>query len=256
MKRKNPIIAIAQIKYFDTPEKNNVAKIKKYISMAKKVNADIICFPETCVHKTDRLVIGHKLIKEIKEACKENSIWCIITDSFFLKGKPYELSILIDRGGKIRGKYKKINLYADYSLPGRKVFVYKTDFAKIGIAVCWDLAHPEIFSRMRKAGAQIVFCPARWCYENAAYERSHKKRELSIVRSLVKSRAFENLFFVAFINPVMDWKDLVPYSAIASPHKILKEIKDREGMIYSKINLNEIQKFTKLYAAQQDKAKS
>jgi predicted amidohydrolase len=208
------------------------------------------------VHKTDRLIISHRLIKEIQKSCKENSIWAIITDSFFIKKTPYEVALLIDRNGKIRGKYKKINLYADYSLPGKKIFVYQTDFAKIGIAVCWDLAHPEIFSRMKKSGAEIVFCPARWCYESAAHEKDHRIRELSIIRSLVKSRAFENLYFVAFANPVMDWKDLVPYSAIASPHKILAEIKDKEGLIYSKINLKEIQKFSKLYASQQNIFKS
>ena len=81
-KTKNPIVAVAQIRYFDTPEKHNVAKIKKYIALAAKAGADIICFPETCVHKTDFLKIDSELIKEIRKACKENNIWAIITDTF------------------------------------------------------------------------------------------------------------------------------------------------------------------------------
>lgn len=248
MKRKNPIVAVAQIRYFDTPKKDNVAKIKKYISMAKKVNADIICFPETCVHKTDRMRIGHKLIKEIQSACKENSIWAIISDSFFIKKAPYEIALLIDRHGKIRGQYKKINLYDEKtSKPGKKVFVYQTDFAKIGIAVCWDLAYPEVFSRMKKAGAEIVFCPARWCYEKDAYKDDHQLNELNLVKSLITSRAFENLYFVVFANPLLPWKDLISYSAIVSPHKIIKETQDREQLIHARINLREIKKLHKLY---------
>lgn len=247
MKRKNPIVAVAQIKYFDTPEKNNIAKIKKYISLAKKKNADIICFPETCIHKTDRLIISHKLIKEIQKLCKEYSIWTIVTDSFYIKKIPYEIALLIDRKGKIRGKYKKINLYDEKSRPGKKVFVFKTDFAKIGIAVCWDLAYPEVFHRMKKLGAQIIFCPARWCYETKAYEADHKVRELKLLKSLIMSRAFENLNFVVLANPVINWEDLVSYSAIVSSHKVLAEIKNKEGLICSKINLKEIKKYHKIY---------
>lgn len=247
-RRKNPIIAVAQIRYFDTAEKNNVAKIKKYIRLAKNKNADIICFPETCIHKTDNLQIRDALVKEIQKACRKNSIWCIVTDSF-LEGKaPYKMALLIDRDGSIAGKYKKINLYGDSGKPGRKIFVHKTDFAEIGITICWDLAFPEIFYRMKKAGAEIVFCPAKWCYEDVAHEKDHKMRELGILKSMLLARSFENLFFVALADPVLKTrKDLVSYSAIASPHKILKEIIDKEGLIVSKIKLNEIKKFSKLY---------
>ncbi|MBS3172495.1 carbon-nitrogen hydrolase family protein [Candidatus Woesearchaeota archaeon] len=247
IKNRSPTISIAQIRYFDTSEKHNVHKIKKYIKLAKSRNADIICFPETCIHKTDNLVLRHKLIKEIEKSCKDNSIWCIVTDNFILKGKPYKIAILINRQGKIVGKYKKINLYDDGTNAGKKIFVYKTDFAKIGIVICWDLAFPEIFHKMKKAGAEIIFCPSKWCYEYKAHEESHKIRELSLIKSMLISRAFENLFFVALANPVLNQKDLISYSAIASTHKILKEIKDKEGLIYATLNLKEIKKFSKLY---------
>lgn len=246
-KKRNPIIALAQIRYFDTIEKHNVEKIKRYIKKAGKIGADIICFPETCVHKTDNLELNHRLIKEIQKACRENSIWAIITDSFLIKKIPYKISILIDRGGRIRGKYKKINLYDDNGKSGNKIFIYQTDFAKIGIVICWDLAFPELFRRIKMAGAEIVFCPSKWCYEKSAHDKDHKERELILLKSIIRSRAFENLFFVALTNPVMKRKDLISYSAIASPHKIIGEIKDREGLIHCKINLNEIKKFSKIY---------
>ncbi len=247
MKKRNPVIALAQIKYFDTAEKHNVEKIKKYIAKAKNIGAEIICFPETCVHKTDYLEFSNNLIKEIRNACKENSIWAIVTDSFLVKRKPYKIAVLIDRNGKIRGRYKKINLYDDDGKPGKKIFTYKTDFAKIGIAICWDLAFPELFRKMKKSGAEIVFCPSKWCYEESAHDSDHKNKELILLKSMISSRAFENLFFVALVNPVMTNKDLISYSAISGPHKIIKEIKSKEGIICSKINLREIKKFSKLY---------
>jgi len=255
-KRKNPIIALAQIKYFDTAEKHNVAKIKKYIRLAKKKNADIICFPESVVHKTSFMSFNHKLISEIKEECKKNSIWCIVDDDMVIEKNVYNMAILINREGKITGQYKKINIMGDSPevKAGKKISVFETDFAKIGIAICWDLTFPSLFKKMKKRGAEIIFCPTSWKYEARAhhpmvYNEKHRKREFATLKSLVMTRAFENMFFVALCNPAKneDEPDLIPYSAICTPHKILKDIKDKEGLIIAEIKINEIGQLEKLY---------
>jgi predicted amidohydrolase len=249
MKKRQPIIALAQIEY-DPRKKNNIDKIIKYIKEAKRKKADIVCFPESCICRTKTLHFDDELIKQLKIECKKNSIWCIITEDIILRGKPYNMSILIDRNGKVKGNYKKIHLYGDSEElnAGKKIKVLQTDFAKIGIAICWDLAFPELFKKMKKAGAEIVFCPAQWAYEQKAHDKQHKKREKEILESLILARAFENLYFVALGNPVRKYeKEQVSYSAIASPHKILKEIVGKEGLITAKINLGEIKKFEKIY---------
>ena len=241
-RRKNPIIAVAQIKYFDVCFKNNVEVIKKYIRMAKEKNADIICFPESCVHKTALLHKEHRFINEIKQECKNNSIWAIITEDIEINKKSYNTALLIDREGKIRGDYKKIHLYGDKVNSGRRFKVFNTDFGKIGIAICWDLAFPSLFKKMKKAGAEIVFCPAQWWYDTISHKENHKVEEFKILQSLVRVRAFENVYFVALCNPVMNSKYQVSYSAIASPTEILAEIIQKEGLITAKINLNDIPK--------------
>src|SRR3989344_3103681 len=76
MKRqKKPIIALAQIKYYDTSKESNVEKIKKFIRLAKKKNADIVCFPESCVHKTIFFSKNHKLINEIKQKLEKKFVF-------------------------------------------------------------------------------------------------------------------------------------------------------------------------------------
>jgi predicted amidohydrolase len=254
MKKRNPLIALAQIRYFDNSEKHNVEKIKKYIRLAKKKNADLVCFPESCIHENAFLHFEGKLIKEIREECKKNSIWCIVTDDIQIGKKAYNTAILINREGEIYGNYKKIHLYGDSEgiSSGKKSRVFKTDFAKIGIAICWDLAHPKLFKKLKKKGAEIVFCPTYWAYELRAhnarkYEEKHRKKERATLKSLIMARAFENIFFVALCNPASGEKDLVSYSAICSPHKILSEINDKEGLILSEINLSEIKKLHGLY---------
>ena len=246
--KKRVRIALAQIKYFDVNRKHNLQKIKEYIKKAKLKGADIICFPETCVHKTERLHLRHKLLKEIQEECRKNSIWCIITEEINFKDKVYNTSILIDREGEIKGKYKKIHLFGDKTSAGRNVKVFTTDFAKISIAICWDLAFPKMFKKMKQRGAQIVFCPSKWWYETKAHEKNHKENEINLLESLVVARAFENLFFVAVCNPVSESKFQVSYTAIADPHKILSKIVDKEGMITADINLREIKKLERVYS--------
>ena len=245
--KKQPIIALAPIKYFDISKRHNLDKIKNYIKKAKKRNADIICFPESCVHKTETLAYNDDLIKEIQKQCKESKIWCIITEDFVLKGKSYNASILINRKGEIVGKYKKIHLYGDNVSPGKKFKVFETDFAKVGIVICWDLAFPDLFKKMKEAGAEIIFCPAQWCYEQKAYNEQNKAIEINLLKSLVTTRAFENTYFVAMCNPIQKRKDQVSYSAIVSPSKIIKETVDNQCLMTARINLSEIKRLETLY---------
>jgi predicted amidohydrolase len=251
---KNPRIALAQIKYFDLHDKNNVEKIIKYIQLAKKGGADIVCFPETCVLKEKHLDLKHDFLNQIREECKKNEIWCIITDDFMYKEKLYNMSVLIDRNGKIKGNYKKMRPYAERNVTaGNKIKVFDTDFGKIGIAICWDLAFPKLFKSMKKSGAHIIFCPAQWAYEEKAHENKHNIRELDLLKSLLQSRAFENLSYLAFCSPCRtDQKDMICYSAIISPHKIMEEIHNEEGLIFSDLEMKDINKFKKLYPGKEE----
>ncbi|MEK6859661.1 MAG: carbon-nitrogen hydrolase family protein [Nanoarchaeota archaeon] len=251
IKRRQAVIALAPIKYFDISKKDNLKKIKKYIRMAAKRKADIICFPESCLHKTEILHFENRIIKEIREECRKNSIWCIITEDIVLKKKPYNTALLIDRGGEIRGKYKKIHIHDEDVRAGKKTRIFKTDFAKIGIVICWDLTFPELFRKMKEKGAEIVFCPSQWCYENKAYDKKHKEREISLLKSLVSARAFENVYFVALCNPLVDREDMVSYSAIVSPHRVIKETIDKECLMIAKLNLNLIKQIESIYAKRQ-----
>lgn len=246
MNRK-PVIAVAQIRYYDVSRTNNLNKILRYIRLAKKRKADIVCFPESCIHRKG-LHKDHEMIHLIKEECKKNSIWCIVTEDLTKDHKKvYNTSLLIDRKGIIRGEYKKIHLYGDKTLPGNRIPVFKTDFGKIGIAICWDIAFPDLFEKMKEKGAEIVFCPAQWWYDSGVHLKDHKKYETEILKSLILTRAYENVFFLAFCNPVMDSAHQISYSAISSPSKILKEINNREGIIVQKINLDEIKKLHAIY---------
>ena len=95
----------------------------------------------------------------------------------------------------------------------------------MGIAICWDLAFPELFKKMKKAGVEIVFCPAQWWYDTEAHKQKHKEREFKILESLARTRAYENICFLVLCNPVMDSKRQISYSAIISPKAVKEKLK-------------------------------
>lgn len=78
-------------------------------------------------------------------------------------GKAYDTAVLIDRQGRIAGKYRKVHLplaeVEDGETPGSEYPVFNTDFGRIGILICWDLFFPETVRIMRLEGAEIVFVP-------------------------------------------------------------------------------------------------
>jgi predicted amidohydrolase len=78
-------------------------------------------------------------------------------------GKTYDTAVLVDRDGRIAGKYRKTHLplaeVEDGETPGNEYPVFETDFGRIGILICWDFVFPETFRIMRLAGAEIVFLP-------------------------------------------------------------------------------------------------
>ncbi len=44
--------------------------------------------------------------------------------------------------------------------PGSELGLFDTEFGTLGVAICFDLRFPEIFQRLRKAGARRIFVPA------------------------------------------------------------------------------------------------
>src|SRR3989344_2410988 len=118
---RKPVIAIAAIRYYDSVQRHNLPKIKEYIAKAKRHGADIVCFPESCITKYGSVFLNGPFITGIREECKKYSIWCIITEDTKIGRRTYNISILIDREGKIRGRYKKINLLGDNTKAGNRV---------------------------------------------------------------------------------------------------------------------------------------
>lgn len=234
-----PKVAVAQIEVFDDVDKN-AGKVVDFIGKASSGNADIVCFPESCLGEAV-LDTGSEKIRIIQDKCKEKSIYCIFGAHIKQDNQIFNSAILINRTGEIQYIYRKNHLFPGLDLKetvsGNWNKVIETDFGKIGIIICWDFAFPEYVKKLSANGAQIIFCPA--------YLLNDAKISGEVFRSFPVTRAFENLsYFVtcdAFTNETFS------ESFICSPLKILNTIQKKEGIIFADLDMKEISGLRKFY---------
>jgi predicted amidohydrolase len=78
-------------------------------------------------------------------------------------GRTYNTAVLVDREGRLAGKYRKTHLplaeVEDGITPGSDYPVFDTDFGRIGILICWDFVFPETARILRLKGSEVVFLP-------------------------------------------------------------------------------------------------
>ena len=78
-------------------------------------------------------------------------------------GHIYITAVLIDRQGRLAGKYRKTHLplaeAEDGVTPGGDYPVFQTDFGRIGLMVCWDTWFPEPARILRLHGAEMLLVP-------------------------------------------------------------------------------------------------
>jgi predicted amidohydrolase len=75
----------------------------------------------------------------------------------------YNTAVLIDRQGKVAGKYRKVYLPREEIegglTPGNNYPVFETDFGRIGMMICWDSQYADPARALAAKGAEIIFHP-------------------------------------------------------------------------------------------------
>ena len=94
----------------------------------------------------------------------------------------YNTAILMDREGKLAGKYRKVYLpreEMEQLAPGNDYPVFKTDFGTIGMMICYDVFYADPARGLAGKGAEIVLLPI-WGGD----------------QTLAKARAIENQIYL------------------------------------------------------------
>jgi len=127
-----------------------------------------------------RAVLRHEgedaTLAALRDEAARAGIWLLIGSIGVLThdadGRFANRSFLISPTGEIAARYDKIHMfdvnvsdtevYRESSAyrPGAAAVVADAGFAKIGMAVCYDLRFPHLFRSLAQAGAQILTVPA------------------------------------------------------------------------------------------------
>ncbi len=237
-------VAAAQIKVTNNADKN-LEKILEYLKKASSKKVKIVCFPETCLIKSKEIKKIKKIpiiyyLEKIKQSCRKNKIYCIFGSNSYSNNKIYNSAFLIDKKGRLLYKYNKVNLWKSEKkhkvANGNKNKVIKTEFGKIGIIICWDIAYSESIRELAKKGAWLIFCPS--------YIKNYG-REVEPYLQIPLVRAFENTSYIVFCDAYA--KDTIKYSCICSPSKIITKIQNKEGLIVADLDRRKIVGFRKYY---------
>jgi len=75
----------------------------------------------------------------------------------------YNTAILIDRAGRLVGRYRKVYLPREEIeaglTPGNDYPVFRTDFGKIGLMICWDVEYADPARALALQGAEMILMP-------------------------------------------------------------------------------------------------
>lgn len=126
------------------------------------------------------------------------------------QGLYHNTAVVIDADGTYLGKYRKMHIPDDpgfyekfYFAPGDLGFkVFKTQFATIGVLICWDQWYPEAARLTALQGAQILFYPTAIGWATNEPDPKMRAEQYAAWEMIQRSHAIANGVFVAVTNRV------------------------------------------------------
>jgi len=204
-------ITLIQMEVYDGEKERNIMNALGYLEEISNQRPlpDIVCFPELFttgydLKNVDKLAepldnpsIGNTISK-IRDISENNFV--VIgsllerQDNHF-----YNSAFILDKGGKIIGKYRKTHLFSpmlekEYLTPGNSINVFNVaslNNIKIGLAICYDLRFPELFRTMALADADLIIVPSEF-----------PSPKNDVWKTLLIARAIENQVFCVGVNRV------------------------------------------------------
>ncbi len=149
---------------------DNLNKFASLVDLAGAQKADIVCLPEAITmvgtglsYVNSSEPIPGPSTKFLGEVAKKNHLY-IVAGLLERDGEiVYNTSVLIDREGKLVGKYRKVSLPREEIdggiTPGDSYPVFDTDIGKIGMMICWDVTFPDAAKTLAQNGAEIILMP-------------------------------------------------------------------------------------------------
>jgi N-carbamoylputrescine amidase len=148
--------------------------------------------------------------ERLSKTAKELGV--VIIASLFEKrteGLYHNTTVVLDADGTYLGKYRKMHIPDDpsyfekfYFTPGDLGYkVFKTEFATIGVLICWDQWYPEAARITSLMGAEILFYPTAIGWHHTQDNETNSE-QYNAWQTIQRSHAVANGVHVVSVNRV------------------------------------------------------
>ena len=219
------------------------------IGAARSQGADMLFAPEMSGQldgDTERLRANatfeqdNPVLRAAREAARAARLWVHLGSLPLRLAEDGDLlanrSFVIDADGEVRARYDKIHLF-DVDLatgerwresavyrPGDRAVVVDTPWARLGLAICYDLRFPDLFRALSNSGATVFVVPAAFTVPTG---EAHW-------HTLLRARAIEAGCFViapAQVGRHQDGRETFGHSLVVDPWgEVLLDMRDQEGL--------------------------
>ncbi len=234
----------------------NVDTVAAAAREAKGAGADYLQTPEmTTVVNRDRAammaVIGddetNPELDAFRAIARDNGLHLHIGSMAVRVGdKAANRAFVIDPKGEVVAAYDKIHLFdvdlaggeswreSNAYVGGGEAVTVDLPFARLGLAICYDVRFPQLFRAYGDAGADVISAPA--CFTKQTGEAHW--------HVLQRARAIENgawMISAAQVGHHEDGRDTYGHSVIVDPWgRVVADAGDSLGLIYGEVDVHAV----------------
>lgn len=164
-------VRVATVRLRPTRDKEPIGAFTQLVeSKVAPGSADVILLPEGASMVGTRKSyieasepVPGPVTKRLGELAVSRQAWIVAGVLEREEQAVYNTAVLIDRQGRLAGKYRKVYLpreeYEGGLAPGDDYPVFDTDFGRIGMMICWDVHYTDPARALALRGAELVLMP-------------------------------------------------------------------------------------------------
>ena len=185
-------VALAQLASSTDPAEN-LGLVAEFAERARDAGAQLVVFPEATMasfatrSRDVAQPLGGPWASEVRRIASDLGV-VIVVGMFTPAADDTVRNVLLVTGPGVEASYDKIHLFdalgfreSDHVEAGSQPTVVRIADAEVGLATCYDLRFPEIFTSYGHAGAHLILVPSSWA--NGPHKLDHW-RTLAVARAL------------------------------------------------------------------------
>jgi len=199
------LVQVSSISYGGVPAGDDhcqraIQAASNLIDEAARDKPDIIALPEVFNYLGSGLKYTEKVervsgltVTAMRRKARQHKCYVVCPIFERIGSRIYNSAILIDRKGEIVGRYHKmfptLGEIEQGVTPGSRAPVFKTDFGKVGFAICFDLNFRAVGDELGRHGVELIlFCSmyrggpqcSIWAHDYSCYFVSATPGEMSV----------------------------------------------------------------------------